>query len=538
MWLALLHRALFIQFLVAAPATAAENTTSCAGIADLDKCAEASCFPHYVGTPPLNACIDAEPVDCKLAEGNATNTLALLVSDGFSNNDLKHAFRQLVLQLPSAAWDGGSGDGQRQEALARNVADLAANNFSEPALYKGLTALLISDACYLKRFEKDPWPCESFKSTFLDLGFEATKVSEVDLFEVVVANLDHTEAQTYANIQGDFRKLLNSSSTDDNFPDISGLKSYVAQQGAWQPLVELFESVDVIAVSGGSPDFLKFAMSLSPYVKEYVAKAVGEGRIVYTGRSAGAMVAGVDSALTTEMMPRLWEHLGITRHGLGLAGSCAIRPHYNAHTWDKASEVYEQTLDINVVRMPNGEGLMCKGMDCKMVGMAHDVKWHSDKLAPPTVTVDEQNTIPHQQGLSTYPGNSYNLSGDTQLGQNLRASLPEKPSFGSKNPKCRLCLLQVVTGSDTNSKEWIASGCEAACASHVDTGLNDTAVPGKLFLVSDGLSASKALSGSSWSPWMLAACAFPALFTLGVVVSHHRQTFLRYGRLGLGAGQE
>eukprot|EP00930_Biecheleria_cincta_P039030 TRINITY_DN2683_c0_g1_i1.p1 TRINITY_DN2683_c0_g1~~TRINITY_DN2683_c0_g1_i1.p1 ORF type:complete len:566 (-),score=90.30 TRINITY_DN2683_c0_g1_i1:85-1782(-) len=530
MWPALLLSALPIHFLEAA---AAENSTGCAEISDLKTCAEASCFPHYVDMPPFHICVDAERVSCKLSEGKATNTLALLVSDGLSNKDLKHAFRQVVLELPSEAWDGGGGDSQKQEALGRDVAGLAAVNFNEPALYKGLTALLISDACYLKRFEKDPWPCESFKSTLLDLGFEATKISEVYLFEVILANLGPKEAETYANIQGDLRQLLDPSSTDDNVTEIEGLKSYVAQQGAWQPLVDLFESVDVIGVSGGSPDFLKFAMSLSPYVKEHITTAVGEGRIVYTARSAGAMVGSVDSALTTEMKPRLWEHLGITRHGLGLVGSCAIRPHYNADTWDKASEMYENTLDINVVRMPNGEGLMCKGKDCKMVGMAHNVKWSSDKHAPPTITVDEENTIPHQEGHTAYPsGKSYTISDDDELGENLKASLPENPSFGSENPKCRLCLLQVVTGSVTRNEKWIASGCDVACADA------DTAVSGKHFLVSDGLRASNDFPGSNWMSLTLAACGLAALCAVGILCSQHSKTSRRYGCLGDDAEQE
>jgi hypothetical protein len=510
MRLALLVRAIFIYVLAVAPATTAEDASTCAKISDLEKCAEGSCFPHYAKN--RHTCVDAEPVDCKIQDDHTTaNTLALLVSDGLSNNDLRNAFRQLVLQLPSAAWEGDSGATQKKEASARNVAKLAAKNFREPSLYKGLSALLISDACYLKRFEKDPWPCESYKSTLLNLGFEAANVKEVDLFEVITANLDHREAQEYAHINDDLRKLLDPTNAKGKLANMASLRSYVARKGAWKPLVELFNSVDVIGVSGGSPDFLEFAMSISPFVKEHIRKEVGEGRIVYTGRSAGAMVAGVDSALTTEMIPRLWEHLGVNRHGLGLVGSCAIRPHYNAKTWDKASEIYEEGLDINVVRMPNGEGLMCKGKECKMVGMEHDVKWHSDKQAPPTITVHEEKTTPHQQGHSAFPSDdSYKFRNDLTLDHKLRASLPENPSFGSKNPKCRLCYLQVATGSHSDDKGWIDSGCEAACASH-----KETAAPDKLFSISDRQGSPER---SSTQLLLLAACAFPTLLTLGIIL--------------------
>merc|ERR1711933_145323 len=117
------------------------------------------------------------------------------------------------------------------------------------------------------------------------------------------------------------------------------------------------------------------------------------------GRSAGAMVAGADATLTIEIDPNLWAAMGFLHQGLGLVGTYTIRPHYTRDTWDRASEVYEETLGLNVVRMPNGEGLMCSGNTCKMVGMKHAVEW-GRKGDPPKITVDEDHTNPHHEGSS------------------------------------------------------------------------------------------------------------------------------------------
>merc|ERR1712196_151310 len=82
--------------------------------------------------------------------------------------------------------------------------------------------------------------------------------------------------------------------------------------------------------------------------------------------------------------------------GMVLAGRCAIRPHYSKSTWDIASEVYERSKGLNVIRMPNGEGMMCLGAQCKMVGMKHDCVY-ANKSDPPNCTVPP-GAVPHHQG--------------------------------------------------------------------------------------------------------------------------------------------
>merc|ERR1711869_98955 len=84
---------------------------------------------------------------------------------------------------------------------------------------------------------------------------------------------------------------------------------------------------------------------------------------------------------------------------MALAGRCAVRPHYSKDTWDIAAEVYGRSKGLKVVRMPNGEGMMCLGSECKMVGMRHDCV-HLNKHDPPNCTVT-QDAIPHRQGDTT-----------------------------------------------------------------------------------------------------------------------------------------
>mmetsp|Transcript_40535 Transcript_40535/g.92113 ORF Transcript_40535/g.92113 Transcript_40535/m.92113 type:complete len:139 (-) Transcript_40535:23-439(-) len=101
-----------------------------------------------------------------------------------------------------------------------------------------------------------------------------------------------------------------------------------------------------------------------------VTARVKDGSLIYLGRSAGAMAASSDVGLTYEPDPVLLDHLLSGRtNGLGLAGDCAIRPHWHEDkVWDIVSGVYEQAKHINVIRLPNARGLGCMDAQCKLYG--------------------------------------------------------------------------------------------------------------------------------------------------------------------------
>jgi len=132
---------------------------------------------------------------------------------------------------------------------------------------------------------------------------------------------------------------------------------------------ELLRSADILVLNGGNPDFLNyvlmhFASPLGALIKERV-KA---GSLVLGGRSAGPMVVAADWGLSYEAAPGLLRELGgMSTRGLGLAGKCAVRPHYTPD-WLLASMAYEKLRSLTVVLLPDGEGLQCLGPSCRMSG--------------------------------------------------------------------------------------------------------------------------------------------------------------------------
>eukprot|EP00931_Biecheleriopsis_adriatica_P087635 TRINITY_DN62067_c0_g1_i1.p1 TRINITY_DN62067_c0_g1~~TRINITY_DN62067_c0_g1_i1.p1 ORF type:complete len:543 (+),score=105.86 TRINITY_DN62067_c0_g1_i1:88-1716(+) len=528
-------------FLAWLPGLAAE---ACSEVSSLESCAKRpSCFPHFTEDRKSSSCVTAEEVDCRI-DANAGQALALLVSDGLSCNDLRYAFRDLVLQLPDSAWDGSDGAKRKEEAAARSSTELLDADFKEPELYKGLTAVSISDACYLKQFEKDPWPCESFKPALLQFGFEAAKVKEVSLFSHFKAHLDNDAREEVKDLKSDLLKIWESTRSSSkaatggvNKSVFKDFAAYVQKEDLRQTVDELLESVDVVVVSGGSPDFLTYAMMLCDYLKERLRTRVRDGKTIFMGRSAGAMIGGKDSELTTEMLPKMWETLGISRHGLGIAGDCTIRPHYTKTTWDRASAMYEQILGVQVVRVPNGEGLLCSGKDCKMVGMRHLVEWSSNKSAPPKITVDEQNTVPHREGGSDYSAHEpYELHGDDSFSQRFKHGLPTTLDLGSTNPECRLCVLQVLTGSIADTEHWNDMECDKSCASKTASGADAS----RLFAVSDLARGIRDVPREVSRSWVMPTALFASMFALiGFYVSYRsrRETSASYRAVGARAGE-
>merc|ERR1719399_752399 len=111
------------------------------------------------------------------------------------------------------------------------------------------------------------------------------------------------------------------------------------------------------------------------------------------------MVGSADVGLTTEPPPGLsLSLLGCSTQAMDLVGNCVIRPHYTPEQWDKASETFERAMGLNVVRVPNGEGMMCARGVCRMVGMEHKVVYdNNDKTKPPVYEAVE-GAVPHHEG--------------------------------------------------------------------------------------------------------------------------------------------
>lgn len=428
--------------------------------ADLNTCASRSdCFPSHVPsftyndtdgnsqTQTVTPCMPAEQVDCLITDNDKK---MLFLSDGLSEKDTFHALRQLVLNLPNSAWinsDGTAnpslGAAKKAAALQRNPATLAAQSvpFYEPDLYSHIKAVVLRDACFFKQFEQNPYPCEDFRSVLVSIGFDANKVIGTSIFDDLNAGDDlpgagvsnsgwpaisstmattktalmntlntlglasGSSASAISSIKADLLSYRNTYYTNNNAPYKNYWSQLLNGGGSYQAHVA---PTSLIAVCGGDPDIVNFMITtFLPEVTNAIQTKVADGSMIYMGRSAGAMCGSKDVALTTEPMPSLTDNLlgcessGTMKNteGLGLAGKCVIRPHYSKAKWDIPSEIYERAKGVNVVRIPNGEGMMCLGTNCKMVGMAHVNAWDGLNLVGSSYT-DPDNHVPHSQGSS------------------------------------------------------------------------------------------------------------------------------------------
>lgn len=407
---------------------------ACDEMVRMDLCANrTSCFPHWNGHTLV--CRDAAPVDCAMRPAADGKKLLMFASLGLINNALKRGFRELVLRLPEEAWMTG-GAAIKEEAHADSSGEeLAWRGMREPSLYKGLTALVLWDPCFLKesfwnaahpdfgRYANyvkltetetgagrsalprtsprtargtergESWAgleegyCEDWTSWLADeLGFETDKVHRLSLFDrLASAELTQMvfEIQKSSDERPDAARLVAVHE------EIARTKRRIEEEladpnsGA-SGLMALIARADVIALNGGNPDFLKFVLMelAAPFTRAWTER-VRAGRMVFLGRSAGAMVGGRDISLTSEPNPLLLDYLlpseAVVHAGLGLAGECSFRPHYSEQ-WDLVvalARQQERTLRpgggdagaaAKVVRLPNEEALQCIGTRCKIVG--------------------------------------------------------------------------------------------------------------------------------------------------------------------------
>lgn len=402
-----------------------EEARKVCGHQDLLSCGkDTTCFPHHecldvASTKCESICLPAEVVHCGAF---SLKIKALFLSDGLSENNLRNALRQLVLALPESAkanssfhsggsWYSGMGNYFKNHANTRSeFAKLAGKNFTEPSLYKGLKVLVIADACFHKRFQENPWPCEDFKEPLVEMGFRAEDVTSVQITDLVLNTLSATLKEKTLNglkmmfdYKGGAYKIFHSP-------------KLLMKYGKKIDARKLLDGVDLVAVNGGNSDYVTFALTkLAPQLGNMIFDRVNSGHLVYMGRSAGAMVGGRDVGVTLEPTATVSDNLlgckatsaTSTSHeknmqGLGLIGVCSIRPHYTQDKWDHVTEVYERAKGEYVVRIPNGEGLMCMQGHCKMVGIAHGTTWLENPKRGVNYRIGD--AVPHHQGKEASVG--------------------------------------------------------------------------------------------------------------------------------------
>jgi len=337
-----------------------------------------------------------EAVDCGM-DAATDASLLLLTSTGLRGDNLKHAFRQLVLQLPDDAW-AADGAAKKTAARAREPPALAKAGWAEPELYQGLDVLVLEDACFLKRatwdeshpnfnnshrgginhltagFTTDPALFRPFlgRAVPLDrgwcvdwaqsswgclggLGFEAARIRHLSLFDKLAPD--------------ELKRTVLQLQTEGGPATPAAQQAADPNSAAFAEASSALKAADIVVLNGGNPDFLAFVLTrFAKPLGDILRARAKAGSLVLLGRSAGSMVPAADVGLSFEPSPPLLEQLlhGSTA-GMGLAGSCSVRPHYREQ-WLLAAMVYGKLRSLNVVLMPNGEGLQCLRADCRMAG--------------------------------------------------------------------------------------------------------------------------------------------------------------------------
>jgi len=348
----------------------------------------------------------SERVDCSMALP-ADNGLLLLTSSGLgtwgpdntltADDNMMNAFRDLILQLPDVAWEV-DGAAKKQEASGRSAEWLAEHRFKEPELYAGLEVVIIDDACFLKdSFWNEANPDFNISSGIGTNYLKSNMTTSVDLVRPFFGDMldggwcvdfSAQEPGYLGGLGFDLQRVHHISLWDRLAGDSLKRDVFEIQVNNAAPegvseakadrqsaeglaLLDLLSAADIIIVNGGNPDFVKYV--LKQFAHEIMAAAIGKlhaGSLVYMGESAGSMVGSADVGLTYENTPNLYDKLlQADTSGLALAGNCAIRPHDHGEIWDLASAVYGKLKSLNVVRLPNGDGLRCMKAQCEVVGL-------------------------------------------------------------------------------------------------------------------------------------------------------------------------
>lgn len=140
-----------------------------------------------------------------------------------------------------------------------------------------------------------------------------------------------------------------------------------------QELEQLLEESSVLLVNSGNVDFLGYVYKvLVPDFTEKLTNRVKDGSLIFLGSGAGAILAGETFALTAAPRVELLQMLLMgDMQGLGLAGHCALRPHWSNKTrlWDITSSLYANAVGgIDIVGLQDGDVLTCSHGRCEIRG--------------------------------------------------------------------------------------------------------------------------------------------------------------------------
>ncbi|CAE7481001.1 unnamed protein product [Symbiodinium natans] len=136
-------------------------------------------------------------------------------------------------------------------------------------------------------------------------------------------------------------------------------------------LVGELASADVVVMGDGNADFLSFVYKkFAPSLGQALVDRVTSGNSVFLGLGGGSTFASASTMAAGSTGSKILKTLlQDNMEGLGLAGSCAVRPGFNPSVawWDMTSALFEDATKMDFVGLEDGAALVCSGQ-CAVSG--------------------------------------------------------------------------------------------------------------------------------------------------------------------------
>eukprot|EP00928_Gymnodinium_smaydae_P029415 TRINITY_DN22163_c0_g1_i1.p1 TRINITY_DN22163_c0_g1~~TRINITY_DN22163_c0_g1_i1.p1 ORF type:complete len:455 (-),score=53.54 TRINITY_DN22163_c0_g1_i1:240-1604(-) len=359
------------------------------------------------------------PVDCGK---DIVGQRVMLLANGLANDDLKSAFADMVKDyagttknnelkalvfwdscyLKESVWnrawerqDGpasggpGAANADAGQLDARNTAKV------EEAMKEYFGKIGKTGTPQL-----EDWGCEDFSESLIDI-IDNKDIDHVSLINLVDDDVKLTRLldELAAPQKSSEPKLSSKDALPKGIPqdEINQVLDAAKKKAsdAFPELQKRIDAADILAFDGGNPDVHALGIGLFGEPLKKILRDKAAAGTVFIGRSAGAMIL-TSAIVTYEPQPAIHNHLLYpdiwpTMEGLGLVGTCAIRPHW-AEKWLNGGDFFEAnfkltpTLPVKVLNVRNGEGATCIKKVCQQ--LLHTPTLSNDKTQPSKAACD------------------------------------------------------------------------------------------------------------------------------------------------------
>ena len=263
------------------------------------------------------------------AQCGDTTAKAMLTSDGLESPASQEAFQALLKEVkkePATLKVLSLDDGAY---LSRGFWDAMDSEFAKPQGVNYVTlktdpAIVLASTDNFKGLL--PGSGSMVDATLLELGVPTDSISHVSAFDYCA-----TDEQKKALIELEALNKMPEGNLE-------------ADEVCISKLVKELSSADVVVMGDGNADFLSFVYrKFAPSLGKALVQRVSSGGI-FLGLGAGSTFAGSSTMAAGSTSNKiLTTLLKGDMAGLGMAGTCAVRPHFNPDLkwWDMTSALFE-----------------------------------------------------------------------------------------------------------------------------------------------------------------------------------------------------